>query len=471
MQHRFESTPLLKLRNAKRYLCVMGSTLSNFHHTIVAIATPPGLGAIGIIRLSGPQAIHIVNQLFASKNLLAQPSHTLHVGLISFDGAVLDEVVVSLFKNPGSYTGEDVVEISCHGSAYVQEQVVQACVALGAQIAKPGEFTQRAFLNGKMDLTEAEAVAELIAASNNLQHQTSLHNLRGGFKKDLIHIREQLIEFSALMELELDFGEEDVAFADRTKFAELLQAASQKVAALINSFQLGNVVSNGIKVAIVGKPNAGKSTLLNALLNDDRALVSAIAGTTRDTIEEAINIEGITFHFIDTAGLRADGTDEIENMGMQKSRDKIEEAALIILLSDTPEPDEALLQSVQHKKHLIVINKIDAQTITHTNDAYLYISAKTKIGLAQLTKALYRKVLSEQISTEHTIITNTRHLQHLQKIQTHLADIQYGIDAHCSTDLIAPDIKLCLQEIGELTGSVTNEHVLDYVFSKFCIGK
>ena len=447
--------------------------LAGWDDTIVALATAQGIGAIAVIRLSGPDAIDIINQLFLSKNLTKQPSHTLHVGVLTFENKPLDEVVVSLFKNPTSYTGEDVVEISCHGSQAIAQTILQACMGKGARLAKAGEFTQRAFLHGKMDLTQAESVADLIASNTAAQQQAALHNLKGGFKKDLISIREKLIEFSALMELELDFAEEDVQFADRKKFNELLAEASAKVKNLIASFKLGNVVVNGVKVAIVGKPNAGKSTLLNTLLNDERAIVSAIAGTTRDTVEETINIKGILFHFIDTAGIRNHTNDEIEQIGIRKSKEKIELADIVIWLVDKDERIEnnEIKKSLSHKNHLVVINKIDDQIIDIKNRDYFYISAKQKTGIEALTTALYNKVVQQEINTENTLVTNSRHLQHLQKIEEYLESIQAGMQQNLSTDLIAPDIKLCLQQIGELTGTITNETVLDYVFSKFCIGK
>jgi tRNA modification GTPase len=449
----------------------MDNNFSGWDDTIAALATPQGIGAIGVIRLSGNNAISIINELFPSKNLLQQAAHTLHVGLLKENDAAIDEVVISLFKNPKSYTGEDVVEISCHGSAYVQQQVLQACIRKGARLAKAGEFTQRAFLNGKLDLTQAESVADLIASNSNAQQHAALHNLKGGFKNDLVQIREKLIEFSALMELELDFAEEDVEFADRKKFNELLDNSLRKVNGLIDSFSLGNVIANGIKVAIVGKPNAGKSTLLNTLLNDERAIVSAIAGTTRDTVEETINIKGILFHFIDTAGIRQHSQDEIENIGIKKSKEKIEQADIVLLIVEPNDLDEILLQAVQHKNYIVVVNKIDAALPAAKKDSYLYISAKNKTGIDELTNTLYHKVIHQEINTEDTLITNTRHLAHLQKIKTHLLAIQQNLQANLSTDLIAPDIKLCLQHIGELTGTITNENVLDYVFSKFCIGK
>jgi tRNA modification GTPase len=449
----------------------MQNNFSVWDDTVVALATPQGIGAIGVIRLSGKDAIGIINQLFPSKNLLQQATHTLHVGLLKENDKAIDEVVVSIFKNPKSYTGEDVVEISCHGSAYVQQQVLQACIRKGARLARAGEFTQRAFLNGKLDLTQAESVADLIASNSNAQQHAALHNLKGGFKNDLIEIREKLIEFSALMELELDFAEEDVEFADRKKFNELLENSLRKVNGLIDSFSLGNVIANGVKVAIVGKPNAGKSTLLNTLLNDERAIVSAIAGTTRDTVEETINIKGILFHFIDTAGIRHHSQDEIENIGIKKSREKIEQADIVLLIAEPDDMDDTLLQAVQHKNYIVVVNKIDTSLSTVKKENYLYISAKNKTGIDVLTDTLYHKVIHQDINTEDTLITNTRHLQHLQKIKAHLLAIQQNLKANLSTDLIAPDIKLCLQHIGELTGTITNENVLDYVFSKFCIGK
>jgi tRNA modification GTPase len=449
----------------------MDNNFSGWDDTIVALATPQGIGAIGVIRLSGKDAIGIISQLFPSKNLLQQATHTLHVGLLKENGAAIDEVVVSIFKTPKSYTGEDVVEISCHGSAYVQQQVLQACIHKGARLAKAGEFTQRAFLNGKLDLTQAESVADLIASNSNAQQHAALHNLKGGFKNDLVQIREKLIEFSALMELELDFAEEDVEFADRKKFNELLDNSLLKVNSLIDSFSLGNVIANGVKVAIVGKPNAGKSTLLNTLLNDERAIVSAIAGTTRDTVEETINIKGVLFNFIDTAGIRQHSQDEIENIGIKKSKEKIEQADIVLLIAEPNDLDETLLQAVQHKNYIVVVNKIDAALPVAKKENYLYISAKNKTGIDELTNALYNKVIHQEINTEDTLITNTRHLEHLQKIKIHLLSIQQNIQANLSTDLIAPDIKLCLQHIGELTGTITNENVLDYVFSKFCIGK
>jgi tRNA modification GTPase len=312
----------------------MSIHISRWDDTIVALATPSGIGAIGVIRLSGSRSIDIVNELFPSKDLHLQNSHTIHVGFIREDDADIDEVVVSLYKNPKSYTGEDVVEISCHGSPFVQQQVIQACIGKGARLAKAGEFTQRAFLNGKLDLTQAEAVADLISSNTAASQKTALHNIRGGFSQVLKQLRENLIQFSALIELELDFSQEDVEFADRTKFHELVDSASIVTKQLLQSFQLGNVIKNGVSVAIIGKPNAGKSTLLNALLNENRAIVSEIAGTTRDTIEEVINIDGILFRLIDTAGIRDHSTDVIELIGIEKSREKIKQSDELIYIFD-----------------------------------------------------------------------------------------------------------------------------------------
>jgi len=342
----------------------MNGKLTGWDDTIVALATPPGIGAIGVIRLSGSKAIGIVNELFPSKDLTQQASHTLHVGVIKDNGKELDEAVVSIYKNPRSYTGEDVVEISGHGSPFVLQQIINASVQRGARLAKPGEFTQRAFLKGKLDLAQAEAVADLIASNTAASQKTALHNIRGGFSNKLKELREQLIKFSALIELELDFSQEDVEFADRKQFYELINELSKLTDQLINSFRLGNVIKNGVSVAIVGKPNAGKSTLLNALLQEDRAIVSEIPGTTRDTIEEVINIDGILFRLIDTAGIRQHTSDIIETMGVEKSLGKMKTADLVLYLFDVTEPKSEVgsLKSELDKQalnYLLVGNKID----------------------------------------------------------------------------------------------------------------
>ncbi|MCB0742235.1 MAG: tRNA uridine-5-carboxymethylaminomethyl(34) synthesis GTPase MnmE, partial [Chitinophagaceae bacterium] len=337
---------------------------SRWDDTIVAIATAPGVAALGIIRLSGPSAISIVNHLFPGKNIEEQASHTLHVGFLKEGENLLDEVVISLFRNPRSYTGEDIVEISCHGSGFVLQRVVDACIKKGARLARPGEFTQRAFLNGKLDLTQAEAVADLIASNTAASQKTALQNIRGGFSENLKLLRERLIRFSALIELELDFSEEDVTFADRKQFYELIEELQKSTQQLIQSFALGNVIKNGVSVAIVGKPNAGKSTLLNSLLNENRAIVSDIAGTTRDTIEEVINIDGLLFRLIDTAGIRKHTADLIEEAGVERSLAKIKQADLVLYLFDAAEEENELLvikEELQNENanYLLVANKID----------------------------------------------------------------------------------------------------------------
>ncbi len=455
--------------------------LVGWDDTIVALATPHGVGAIGVIRLSGPKTIEIVNKLFPSKDLSAQASHTIHVGLLKDGEKVLDEVVLSLFKNPKSYTGEDVIEISCHGSPYIQEQVINTVVKHGARLAKPGEFTQRAFLKGKLDLTQAEAVADLIASNTEASQKTALHNIRGGFSVVLKELRDQLISFSALIELELDFSQEDVEFADRTKFYELIHRSQKVTTDLLRSFQLGNVIRNGVSVAIVGKPNAGKSTLLNTLLNENRAIVSEIAGTTRDTIEEVININGILFRLIDTAGIRK-STDAIEVIGVEKSMEKMQQADLVLYLFDVnteskTELETALLQvQEQNKNYLMVGNKVDilgeeAAQQKFSGDGVFFIAAKSNKQIDVLKERLVDKVVQGTIHTENTIVTNARHYAALQEVEKSLHDIKGGLDNQLPGDLLALDIRRCLHFLGEITGEITNEDRLDYIFSKFCIGK
>jgi tRNA modification GTPase len=449
---------------------------------IVALATPQGVGAIGVIRLSGKGSIELIDQLFVSKKLVDQPANTLHVGLL-MDGEVkLDEVVVSLFKGPRSYTGEDVVEISCHGSSFILQQIISTCIRRGARLATPGEFTLRAFLHGKMDLVQAEAVADLIASGTKAAQETALNQVRGGFSHVLSQLREELIKFSALIELELDFSQEDVEFADRRSLIDLLNRISITVNELLESFQLGNVIKNGVSVAIIGKPNAGKSTLLNALLKENRAIVSAIAGTTRDTIEEILNIDGILFRLIDTAGIR-EGADEIEAIGVEKSKEKMRNADLVLYLFDaTTETNTTLAEVVNElkqtaKQWLLVGNKVDEQQMLESklvyfgvNDA-LYISAKEGKGLNAVRAALVEKVTHGAINTEQTIVTNARHYQALEKVALSIVAIQRGIDQQLPGDLLAIDMRQCLHYLGEITGQISNEDQLDFIFSKFCIGK
>lgn len=457
--------------------------LSGWDDTIVAIATPPGVGAIGVIRISGKQALPIVDAMFPSKDLVSQSTHTVHVGLLHVDNKVLDEVVVTLFKSPRSYTGEDVVEISCHGSPFVQRQIVDTLVRFGARLARPGEFTQRAFLKGKLDLTQAEAVADLIASGTEAAQRAALQGLRGGFSAELKQLREQLIQFSSLLELELDFSQEDVTFADRTQLKELLNRLATTTQALLSSFKLGNVIKNGVSVAIVGKPNAGKSTLLNSLLNENRAIVSEIAGTTRDTIEEVINIEGILFRLIDTAGLRANTVDQIEQVGIERSYEKMRAADLVLYLFDVADPVEEVKQwakgaAEQGLRFLLVGNKIDLASAPlldqHSSQlpvVPLLIAAKDKTNVDALQKAMVQEVLSGQLLHENIVVTNERHYQALLQVALALADTKKGIEEGLASDLVALEIRRCLQYLGEITGEITNEEQLDFIFSKFCIGK
>lgn len=460
----------------------MTNQFASWDDTIVALATPPGVGAIGVIRLSGKKPFDIINKLFPSKDLKAQPSHTLHVGYLHNGNELLDEVVVSLFKGPRSYTGEDVIEISCHGSPYIHQQIIDACVQGGARLAKPGEFTLRAFLNGKLDLSQAEAVADLIASNTSASHKTALNNIKGKFSEALRDLREELIKFSALIELELDFSQEDVEFADRSQLKSLVQQAMTKTQALIQSFKLGNVIKNGVSVAIIGKPNAGKSTLLNALLNEDRAIVSDIPGTTRDTIEEIINIDGILFRLIDTAGIRSHAQDIIEGFGIEKSLQKMKQADIVLYLFDVNEMTLDELKSIeldmqeQKINYLLVANKTDENELT-IREKFLqlsgvtFVSAKKLLHLEVLKERMLDFVLKDKVSPENVIVTNARHYHSLVQVNEALNDVMNGLVNKISGDLLALDIRRCLQYLGEITGEITNEDQLDYIFSKFCIGK
>ena len=463
------------------YLAAMSQF--SWDDTIVALATAPGVSAIGVIRLSGKECFPIVNRLFPSKDLLLQPSHTIHVGYLRKNNERLDEVVISLFKGPHSYTGEDVIEISCHGSPFVQQQVIDACVEEGARIAKPGEFTQRAFLNGKLDLAQAEAVADLIAANTEAARNTALHAMRGGFSRVLSELREQMITFSALIELELDFSQEDVEFADRTKFYELIRSAESVTTKLVESFRLGNVIRNGVRTAIIGAPNAGKSTLLNTLLNENRAIVSEIAGTTRDTIEEILNIDGILFRLIDTAGIREHTTDIIEAIGVERSLAKLKEADIVVYLFDVNETSLEEIGKItarleeEGKKYLLVGNKSDLvdESAIRTRFEYqagiIFVSAKNNLHIDVLKERLIDMVLEGRIGQDETIVTNARHYHALKQVAASLTDIRNGLDNGLPGDLLALDIRRCLHYLGEITGEITNEDQLDYIFSKFCIGK
>lgn len=446
----------------------------------MAQATPPGMGALGVIRLSGMQAFPIVNQLFRSRNLMEQPSHTLHVGLLKEGMETLDEVVVSLYRGPASYTGEDVIEISSHGSPFIQQKILEACIRKGARLARPGEFTLRAFLNGKMDLAQAEAVADLIASNTEASRRAALHTMRGGFSARLKQLREDLIRFSALVELELDFSQEDVEFADRSALDDLIDNLQQSVRSLLQSFQLGNAIKNGVSVAIIGKPNAGKSTLLNALLNENRAIVSEIPGTTRDTIEEVLNIDGILFRLIDTAGIREHTSDAIESAGVERSLAKMKQADLVIYLFDVRDNPDEVRNQVAHLEQqnltfLPVANKIDIHEGARGKFAFLentlFLSARENLHLEVLKEKMVDVVLQGVVQPESTIVTNARHFHALRETDQSLSDIRTGLASHLPGDLLALDIRRCLHYLGEITGEVTTDDQLDYIFSKFCIGK
>jgi tRNA modification GTPase len=396
---------------------------------------------------------------------------------------MLDEVVVSLYKAPRSYTGENIAEITCHGSSFIHQQIIEACIKHGARLAKPGEFTQRAFLNGKLDLTQAEAVADLILSNTEASHRTALTNIRGGFSQTLKALREQLLTFSALIELELDFSGEDVEFADRTKLKNLVSDAKEQTEKLLLSFKLGNIIKNGVNTAIIGKPNAGKSTLLNALLNEERAIVSHIPGTTRDTIEEVINIDGILFRLIDTAGIRSGALDEIEKVGIERSLQKRQNADIVIYLFDVEEMQESELKFIIAEMHqqelnfLLIGNKVDiigeeaAKEKFLTIEEIILISAKENSHVELVKEKMIGIVFQGNLQTENIIVTNARHYEALQEVKRSLVDIEEGMENKLPGDLLSIDIRRCLQYLGEITGEITNEDQLDYIFSKFCIGK
>jgi tRNA modification GTPase len=459
----------------------MSFSTSNTQDTIVALATSPGSqGAIAVIRVSGAEAIALVNTVFKGKDLSKQASHTIHFGTIREREEIIDEVLVSLFVGPNSYTKENSVEISTHNSKYIIERVINLLIRKGARAAKPGEFTLRAFLNGGLDLSQAEAVADLIASNSAASHQVAMQQMRGGFSDQLKKLREDLVHFASLIELELDFAEEDVEFANRDQLKNLIQKIYSVINKLISSFEQGNVLKNGVPVVIAGKPNVGKSTLLNALLNEERAIVSDIAGTTRDTIEDEININGITFRFIDTAGIR-DTEDIIEAKGVERTREKMKQARLIIYLFDpTQDKIEAVQEQIKEVDGLqipfvTIINKADLLTDTQRQDyavlSPLYISAKEQLGIDELKDELLDQVNLSNINTDDVMVTNIRHVEALQNTQTALEKVLYGIDNPITSDFLAMDIRQALHHLGEITGSVTTDDLLENIFSKFCIGK
>ncbi|UAJ13054.1 tRNA uridine-5-carboxymethylaminomethyl(34) synthesis GTPase MnmE [Aquirufa lenticrescens] len=452
----------------------------NFTDTIVALATPAGVGAIGVIRLSGDQAIEIVNAVFKPKDLSTQPTHTIHYGRIESAGRVYDEVVASLYIAPRSYTKENVVEISCHGSPFIQESILQLFVEQGARFARPGEFTQRAFLNGAFDLAQAEAVADVIAADSAAAQNAALHQLRGGFSKELAALREELIHFASLIELELDFGEEDVEFADRKDLEALVNQLLTNIRPLVSSFRAGNAVKNGVATVIVGKPNAGKSTLLNALLNEDRAIVSDIAGTTRDSLEDEWTLGGIKFRLVDTAGLR-ETSDVIEALGVERTQAWVKKAQVVIYMADaTSETPSGLAAGVEALGSLEIpviklLNKVDQiadlSAFVSAIPDLIAISAKNRSGLNDLETALLNVVGLDQVSTNGTLVTNLRHYQQLLQTQETLEGVLNALQTGLTGDLIAQDLRYALHHLGEITGQISNDDLLKNIFGKFCIGK
>lgn len=503
--------------------------------TIIALATPSGIGAIGVIRLSGPDAISLVSEVFSGKDLSIQKTHTIHFGTIRDGELILDEVLASIFIGPKSYTKENVVEISTHGSAYIIESIIKLLIRKGARPANPGEFTLRAFLNGQLDLSQAEAVADLIASNSHASHQVAMQQMRGGFSTELQHLRDQLIHFASMIELELDFGEEDVEFANRDDLKALIYQINRILHRLIQSFEQGNVMKNGVPVVIAGKPNVGKSTLLNALLNEERAIVSEIAGTTRDTVEDEIIIGGINFRFIDTAGIR-ETLDIIEAKGVERTHEKIGKAKLVIYLVDPEQEISEIESQVVYLKGLeipfiTVVNKSDVMSPEfkdelsnisfqepgarnqepraknqesraknqepgregdsprHISDSPssrepapqlstfnfqlspLYISARNKVGIDALKNIILQTIGLHSINTDDVLISNIRHLQALQKTEASLNSVLENIDNPVTSDFLAVDIKQALHYLGEITGQVTTDDLLETIFSKFCIGK
>ena len=465
--------------------------------TICAISTAQGMGAIAVIRLSGDQSISICEKVFkpakAGKLLSKQKANTIHFGSISDGKKDIDEVLVSIFKAPHSFTGEEIVEIACHGATFIQQEILNLLTRNGARLASAGEFTQRAFLNGKMDLSQAEAVADLIASRSEAARRVALQQMRGGFSNELINLRAQLLHFITLIELELDFSEEDVEFADRSELTQLVDQIQDLLQRLLNSFSLGNAIKNGIPVAIVGHTNAGKSTLLNTLLQEDRAIVSDIHGTTRDVIEDTMNIEGISFRFIDTAGIR-NTKDEIENLGIERTYDKISKATIVILLLDVNDPDEKIHEAISgvksklteaHQQLIVVINKSDlvneAEINTRFNknsfrelsgsDAILPISAKKNLNIDRLTSALLKTVNLSAIDNDEVIVTNARHYEALQKSHEAILRVSNGLRTGLSGDFLAQDIREVLHFLGEITGHINTDEVLGNIFKNFCIGK
>ncbi len=455
-------------------------------NTISALSTPPGIGGIAVIRVSGTEAFSICDKIL-SRKISDKPSHTAHHAWVLNGAEKLDEVVVTIFRSPKSFTGEDTVEIACHGSVFIQQKILELLMEHGAEAAGPGEFTMRAYLNGKMDLSQAEAVGDLIASEGSAAHKQALHQMRGGFSKEINALRDRLIHFASMVELELDFAEEDVEFANRDQFKALLQEILQVVEGLRESFALGNALKNGVPVAIIGAPNAGKSTLLNALLNEERAIVSEIAGTTRDTIEDRITLGGIRFNFIDTAGIRST-EDAVEKMGIERAFEKAKSASVILLLFDATNTSAQVLEAMKQqilsetdeKKHFILLaNKVDSPAFNSEvfeaafgNEKNLIrISAKNKLNIETLKTKLLNTVNSGKVNSGETIVMNARHHQALTQASASLKSIMHGMNNEVPGDLLAVDIRKTLYHLGEITGQISADDLLHTIFSKFCIGK
>ncbi|HZK07321.1 MAG TPA: tRNA uridine-5-carboxymethylaminomethyl(34) synthesis GTPase MnmE [Bacteroidales bacterium] len=455
--------------------------------TICALATPAGVGAIAMIRLSGSESFSIIDSVFEPRSgapVSSAASHTLHLGNLSGNEGIIDEVLVSLFRQPHSYTGDDAIEISCHGSPYIQQKIIELLISRGARMANAGEFTMRAFINGKFDLAQAEAVADLIASGSKFAHDLALDQMRGGFSDKIKQLRQELLDFASLIELELDFAEEDLEFADRTKIGKTLDGLEAEINILLKSFKVGNVLKNGIPVAIIGKPNVGKSTLLNTILQEEKAIVSDIPGTTRDSIEDTIIIEGVAFRFIDTAGLRP-SMDAIENIGIERTLQRIKEASIILFVFDAASTAEEVQEVLEEHRHLIedpskriilIGNKIDMliEMPKGFKDLVeletIFISAKRKENINLISDSLLRSVNTQQFA-DTTIVSNARHYEALSKSLQAIGDIRKGFDTNVPSDLVAIDIRKALHHLGTITGQITTDEILGNIFGKFCIGK
>lgn len=456
--------------------------------TIVAIATPPGAGALGVLRLSGPEAFTVADACFFGKNLQQQATHTVHFGTIRDEsGRILDEVLATIFKGPRSYTGEDVVEVSCHGSQYILDEVLRLFLRRGARLAQPGEFTLRAFLNGRMDLSQAEAVADLIASSSAASHQLAIQQLRGGISEEIRRLRQELIDFASLIELELDFSEEDVEFADRSALHQLVARIQGLIRPLLDTFQLGNAMKQGVSTVIAGRPNAGKSTLLNALLNEERAIVSDIAGTTRDTIEETLNIQGLQFRIIDTAGIR-EANDTIEAIGVERTLEKVRQSTILVYVFDVARMQPAqVLEDLARLAHpelriLLIANKMDLYPTMRFEEffeeatdlpitSWVPVSARNQMNIAYLKEQLYELVVREEVPLDAAVLSNARHYDALRNALESMDAVSSGLHSGISGELIAMDIRRTLHFLGEITGEISADDLLGNIFGRFCIGK